>query len=129
MVKAPQPVGPLAVPLYPRTVPTGSPILIIVGMRITVDKQGRVSDARPSPFAFSTPTPYAEEFHAAVLAATSLWRFEPARIQRAESGRNEQGQGVLMLSPMETTEWVFDVSFTFTGNGKVVTGAAPRPLE
>ena len=116
-----QPIWPLARPAYPATALAAHAGFATVGVCITVDTAGRVSDVGPSPVCLSTPSPFAAEFRAAVEAAVAQWRFRPAEIRHFEIVKHPDGD-YLHLKSREVAEWKFDVSFTFNANGDVLTG-------
>jgi hypothetical protein len=115
-----QPIWPLAKPVYPAAALAAHAGFATVGVCITVDTEGRVSDVGPSPFCLSTPSPFAAEFRSAVEAAVAQWRFRPAEIRRFEIVKHPDGD-YLHLKSREVAEWRFDVSFTFNANGDVLT--------
>ena len=55
-----------------------------MGVNLTVDACGRVTDIRPSIVTFSSPGSFAKDFRAAVETALQQWRFVPAEIQDIE---------------------------------------------
>jgi hypothetical protein len=116
-----QPIWPLAKPEYPATALAAHAGLATVGVCITVDTEGRVSDVGLSPFCLSTPSPFAAEFRASVEAAVARWRFRPAEIRHFEIVKHPDGD-YLHLKSRETVEWKYDVSFTFNAKGDVLAG-------
>lgn len=115
------PDGPLVNPVYPAAALAGHAGWVIVGVRITIADDGRVTDVRPSPAVISTPTPYEEQFMAAIEAAVRRWHFTPGRF-RTEVAK--EGPGGLYWKPVgeRTTESFTDLAFTFTAMGEVVLG-------
>lgn len=90
-----------------------------VGVRVTIDSAGTVTDVSPSLFAVSVvPAAFAEEFKQAVDTAVRQWKFRPASIEYVEtvSGGGITYERVTRSEKLETT---LDLSFTFTANGKV----------
>ena len=120
-VTAAQAILPLANPIYPPAAFKARAGTAKVGVRITIDPEGRVSDTRPSLTVFSTPTLFAAEFQAAVEAAVAQWRFRPAEVKHLEMVAAEGGP-YMRLSGREKWEWAFDVEFTFSASGDVLTG-------
>jgi hypothetical protein len=121
-VLAAEPILPLAVPVYPKAALAARTGRVVVGIRITIDIQGRVAETGPSPVVFSTPNAYAGGFREAVQAALAQWRFQPAVIQHFTSVREPNGEAVLFLRGTEKTDWAFDLAFTFTASGDVMSG-------
>ena len=117
-------IEPLTVPVYPRGVPPRKAGVVTIGVRLTVDEQGRVTDVGPSLLAVSIPTPYSEQFEAAVRAAVLQWRFQPAQRYRVDYSRNAQSGLERKVSGRANVETWFDVMFTFTERGEVKTGPA-----
>jgi hypothetical protein len=121
-----EPILPLAKPVYPKAALTARDGASLVGVRISVDSDGRVSDVRPSLVCLSTPGPFAGEFQAAVEAALALWRFEPGEVQHLEPANAPDGSQYMRVKDREKVEWTFDVSFTFTAAGDVLSGLPGR---
>ena len=119
---APEPIRPLATPVYPSAALAAHRGLVIVGVRITVDTMGRVSAVDPSLAIFSSANSHAGGFREAVEAAVAQWRFVPAQLQHVEAVKDNDGHDVLFLRPMGTTDWTLDVAFTFSASGDVVGG-------
>lgn len=117
-----EPIEPLATPVYPRAALGRMRVPMMVGVRISVDGTGRVAHVGGSLVAFSSGGEYAEEFREAVEAALAQWRFTPAEIRHlvpraAKSGRGGHWQ----VTRAEPTDDAFDVSFTFSAKGEVLT--------
>lgn len=117
-----EPILPLAVPTYPPIALGTHAAPVVVGVRITVDPSGHVASVGPSLVCFSTPTPRAAEFHAAVEAAVAQWRFEPAEWRHLVPVTNLRGGGYWQVTRSEKTEYAFDLSFTFSTTGEVLPG-------
>ena len=105
-----KPVEPLAMPVYPPRALAAHAGDVTVKVDVTVSKEGRVSEMAPDILDFSTISRFHDDFRAAVEAAVSTWRFEPAQIDRLEPKAN--GQPIIVGS--EAQERVFVVSFKFT---------------
>lgn len=118
------PIEPLAKPVYPPSALGRETMPVAIGVRITVDAPGRVSDTRPSLAVISTPTPRAEEFRAAVEAAVGQWRFRPAELRRFVPMTDPTGAPAWALVGREKTDCTFDVSFIFQATGEVVSRGA-----
>lgn len=119
LVKA-EPILPLATPVYPKAALAGHAGSALVGVRITVDFTGKVSEIAPSLLAFSTPGPFAEEFRAAAETAVAQWRFLPAEIRHLQPGKGPQENEYWTITQIDKTEMTFDVSFTFNATGEVL---------
>ena len=91
-----------------------------VGVRIVVDPAGRVAEVRPSLAIVSMPSPFAAEFRAAVEAAVTKWRFNPAEIRHLELEHAPEGD-YQRVTERERIEWAFDVEFAFNTTGDVLT--------
>ena len=118
------PIYPLTYPVYPAHALKQKAGLACVGVRVTVDARGQVTEVGPSVVAFTTPGPFADEFFAAVAATVRQWRFRPARIEHVET---VQAAGIAPYSRVLSSEKVethFDLAFTFTAAGTVL-GAEP----
>lgn len=125
-VMAAEPVPPLAAPVYPKAVLARRLGLVIVGVRITVNREGQVAAIGDSPVVFSSPNSHGAGFREAVEAAVRQWRFEPAVLQHMENVRGADGRPVLTITGVEKTDWTFDVAFTFTADGDVLGGMPER---
>jgi hypothetical protein len=117
-----EPILPLAVPAYPKIPRAERPATAGVGVRITIDPAGRVTEVGLSVYAFSTPGPHAAEFRAAVEAAVAQWRFVPAEVIHYEPLGGPEGAAYLRATGSETIEWSYDVAFTFNAAGDVLSG-------
>lgn len=112
---------PFVSPAYPRKALLAKAGRNIVGVRITVDPTGRVSDVRLSLLVFSTPGPLAEDFRDAVESAVRQWQFTPARAEYIEIVH--EGEATYnRVTGSENVETEFDLAFTFTADGRVVLG-------
>lgn len=115
------PILPLSIPVFPKSVPITKAGLVTIGVRVNIDTNGRVTSVGPSMLTFSSPTPYANEFEAAVRTAVMTWRFEPAYRYSLRVFRTYEGGGAPKEIRREKMETYFDLSFTFTASGKVLT--------
>jgi len=118
-----RPIEPLAMPVYPARALAAKAGRTMIGVRITVDATGRVSDVGPSILAVSIPTRFDEDFQAAVRAAVRQWRFRPAQSYHVEVTKTAGGEPDIQVTRRENAETYFDVSFTFTAAGTVLGGA------
>jgi len=117
------PIYPLLNPVYPAKALSKQGGLATVGVRVTVDAGGRVTDVGPSMLVFSTPGPIADDFMAAVRVAVLQWRFRPAETEQIEWVRPPGMEPYSRVLSTEKTETHFDLAFTFTATGKVLGGA------
>jgi TonB family protein len=117
-----EPIPPLAQPTYPRTALAKQTIPVTVGVRITVDAEGRVADVRPSMLALSIAGGSATEFERAVEEALAQWRFKPAEAQHLVPKTDTAGNEFWQVTRAEKTTWTFDVSFAFSPGGDVRAG-------
>jgi len=118
-------IPPLTMPVFPKNALAAKAGLVTIGVRVNIDTEGRVTNVGPSMLTFSTPSPHAKEFEAAVRAAVMTWRFEPAYRYSLRIYRSSEGGAPPHETPREKTETYFDLSFTFTSGGKVLT-ESPR---
>jgi hypothetical protein len=120
-VKA-EPIEPLSPPVYPRVALGRVRRPMTVGVRITVDDTGRVAQVGPSLVAFSTGGEWAEEFRVAVEEALAQWRFKPAEFRHMEPRASKTGRGgYWQVTRSQPTDDGFDLAFTFTAKGDVLT--------
>jgi outer membrane biosynthesis protein TonB len=112
---------PAALPVYPKQARKAGALLTTIGVRITVDTQGRVSDVRPSILVFNTPGPFVDDFREAVETAVRQWQFRPGRVEYYEIV-SKDGFTYTRVTRMEDIESEFDLSFTFDPTGKVKAG-------
>jgi len=119
------PINPLATPVYPARALAAKAGQAVVSVRITVDERGQVSDIAPSIVGFSTPGPFADDFYAAVEKALRHWRFTPAEIDQVESAWTPREISNRVVRT-DKTETHFDVTFTFTASGGVISGAQKK---
>ena len=118
-----KPVLPLVLPFYPAKALAAKAGLTVVGVHVTVDKVGRVTDVGPSLLAVSIPTKFDAEFQAAVRAAVSQWQFSPAQIYHTVVVTAPGGETYQRVTDRQNVEAEFDLSFTFTATGEVLGGA------
>lgn len=116
-----RPVYPLAHPVYPPRALKARAGRVTVGVRLTVDAAGRVSDVAPSMLVFSTPGPFADDFRAAAETAVRQWRFRPAEIERIEFVQTPTVSYSRVLG-RQKVEAQLDVAFNFTAAGGVEMG-------
>ena len=116
---APRAVGKLAEPIYPAAALAAGAGPVTMGMRVVVDAEGRVADVGPSMRAWSTPTPWAAEFRAAIEAAVAQWRFRPAEVRHFTTVTNAAGS-YRSMTGREKTEWALHVTFSFKAEGGAV---------
>ena len=113
-----RPIQPLALPIYPTKALAAKAGQATVGVNVTVDTSGQVTEIRSSILTFSTPGPFAGDFRTAVETALRQWRFAPAESQEIEPilGLDQPATRVTRSEKVETT---FELSFTFTASGGV----------
>jgi hypothetical protein len=116
---SPRALGPLAEPVYPAAALVARAGPVVMGVRILVDVEGKVADVAPSLLSWSTPTPWAAEFRAAVEAAVAQWRFRPGEVRHFTTVTNAQGT-FRSMTGSEPTEWALHVAFTFNATGGMV---------
>lgn len=117
---------PLTLPIYPAKALAAKAGLVNVGVKISVDSDGHVTDLSPSLLTFSTPTRYASAFEEAVRVAVMTWHFHPAQHYYFEISPDESGVAKAKLLRKENTETFFDIAFTFTATGSVIAGASGK---
>jgi len=113
------PVLPLVMPIYPPRALAAKVGLTVIGVRVTVNKEGRVTDVGPSLVAVSILTKFGAEFQEAVRAAVSRWRFSPAEMYHAELVTPPGGEPYRRIVDQENVDASFDLAFTFTATGEV----------
>lgn len=117
-----KPMGELPPPAYPQEALAARTGQVLVGVRLIVDREGRVSRIEPSLSALSTPSRFSAQFRAAVEEAVARWRFTPAQLltlEREIVPRNKGGGEYWRLAGQEATETYFDVTFVFEASGRV----------
>lgn len=114
------PIPPLATPVYPAKALAAKVGRVTVGVKITVDVTGRVSEIGPSLRAVSIPNRFEEDFQDAVRAAVAQWRFHPALSYRIEHAPMPDGSTYQRMTDRRRVETTFDLAFTFTATGAVL---------
>jgi len=87
-----------------------------VGLRITFNETGRVSDVGESPVAGSTGGQYQAAFTAAALQALEQWRCWPPEVRKFRPGPDGDGDGkpdFQIVVKRKVLRAYFDVSITF----------------
>jgi hypothetical protein len=120
-----EPILPLATPVYPLAAYSKHTAPITVGVRVTIDAEGRVAEVRPSLRVFSSAGPLAPEFERAVEEALAQWRFRPAEARHLVPKTDSVGREYWQVTRAEKTTWSLDVAFTFAPGGDVLP-ADPR---
>lgn len=119
--------GDPLLPVYPPRALAAKAGAAQVGVRVTVDTAGRVTDLRPSMLAVTIAPPgFADDFQAAVETAVRQWRFSRARVEYVETVTAD-GFTYNRVARSERMEAEFDLAFTFTPSGKVESGAPSNP--
>lgn len=109
----------VVLPVYPARALAAKAGAAQVGVRITVDTEGRVSAVRPSMLALTIAPPgFAADFEQAVEAAVRQWRFHPAKTEEMETV-TVNGYSYDRVRRMELLEAEFDLAFTFSESGRV----------
>jgi TonB family protein len=117
-----QAIHPLVMPVYPPAALAARAGAATVGVRVTVDASGVVTDVRPSMLAVTiTPPEFAEAFREAVEVAVRRWKFAPARVHYLERVTDREFT-YERVTRTELIEAEFDLAFTFTPAGKVEAG-------
>lgn len=112
----------IVLPVYPARALKAKAGAAQVGVRVTVDTEGRVTDVRPSMLAISiVPPGFRTDFEAAVESAVRQWKFHPAKVQHVEVV-TEKGFTYSRVTRTEMLDAEFDLAFTFTPSGKVEAG-------
>jgi hypothetical protein len=119
VIELARPFLPLKKPVFPRAALRGHDAGAFVAAHVTVGVHGEVKDVAPGTLGFTTPSPFAEEYWAAVEAAVRAWRFQPAEVCGIEYMEHD-GKTVLTVVRREFIDAEFDVAFTFTATGEVV---------
>ncbi len=109
----------VVLPVYPARALAAKAGAAQVGVRITVDMEGRVTDVRPSMLAITiTHSGFREDFERAVEVAVRQWRFHPAKVEYIEVVTTK-GFTYSRVRRTEMIEAEFDLAFTFTTTGGV----------
>jgi outer membrane biosynthesis protein TonB len=116
-----QAIHPLAMPVYPAAALAAKAGWAQVGVHVTIDRLGRVTDVSASAFVPSTPGPFAGAFREAVEVAVRQWAFRPAEILYLEKVQAPEVT-YMRIARRETIEARFDMAFTFTATGGVMPG-------
>ncbi len=112
----------IVLPVYPARALAAKAGAAQVGVRVTVDSGGRVTNVRPSPLAITIGPPrFREDFERAADVAVRQWKFHPAKIQHVEIV-TEKGFTYSRVTGTEVIEAEFDLAFTFTSDGRVERG-------
>lgn len=112
----------LALPVYPQAMLGTAHAWAVIGIRITIDAHGAVTDTSLSPMVPSLPGSPAPAFLEAVQTATAQWRFHPAAYIVETYSRTPSGSLDWKITGVEPSESVTDLRFTFTGAGQVQLG-------
>ena len=121
VVVPPEAIGELARPIYPPSALAQHAGAAMVGVRLTLDLEGRVASVAPSLAVLSSPGPFAAEFREAVETVVRQWCFRPAEIRHLEMVADPGGP-YLHLASREPIEWMLDVQFRFSASGQVLAG-------
>ena len=116
-----EPIEPLVPAVYPR-IARRPPAPVTVGVEITVDPKGNVTDVGPSLQEIPITVLSDDQFYHAVREAVKQWRFRPAQRYRMRVPRVSEGGGAPYEISRETVECKFILRFTFTPTGAVSFG-------
>lgn len=125
-VEPAKPIEPLANPVYPSRALGASGGPMLVGVQLTVDTLGHVTNVQQSWKTFTSPSRYESDFRAAVEAAVRQWRFYPAQLQVIQRVQRAGRPDQYVVRRSDPTEWTFEVAFTFTDSGMVAANWARR---
>ena len=117
-----EPILPLAAPVYPKGALASPKGAVTVGVRVNIDRTGRVTGIEPSLAVFSTPNSYDSGFREAVETAVRQWRFLPAKLQSFSVVKDREGKDAVLVRDGDKIEWPIDVAFTFSASGDVLAG-------
>jgi hypothetical protein len=109
-----KPELPLAAPIYPKIALSAKMGTVSILDTIEIDKDGHVTNVRPSTTEIRIPTRYDDEFDQAIRVAVAQWEFEPAKAARLAPSND--GPTVMNANDVETS---LDVRFVFSTNGIV----------
>jgi hypothetical protein len=125
-VEPAKPVEPLVTPAYPAGALGSSAGPILVGVTLSVDASGNVTDVQQSWKTFTSPGRYESDFRAAVDAAVRQWRFDPAQIQVIQRVQRAGRPDQYVVRRSDPTDWTFEVVFTFNDSGAVAANLGAR---
>ncbi|MEO5959834.1 MAG: hypothetical protein ABIZ49_03065 [Opitutaceae bacterium] len=111
-----KPIEPLKTPSYPTNSPKPHADSVTVVAKIVVGADGRVEEIQRSIADFSLPTPFSRDCFEAAKDAISQWRFEPAQIAVVQP----QANGRPLIVSSTPTDRSFEIAFTFSSSGRVV---------
>ncbi|HWA24933.1 MAG TPA: hypothetical protein VG734_04590 [Lacunisphaera sp.] len=103
-------------PVYPARALAAKAGATTVGVHLSVDEHGAITDIRASIWVVSFPGPFAEDFRAAVEAALRQWRFRPAETVEVEQVQQD-GFTYARVAKREAVATEFDLAFDFTPDG------------
>jgi len=109
-------IDPVILPVYPARALAAKAGAATVGVHITVDEQGIITDIRSSIWVVSLPGPFREDFRAAVDAALSHWRFVPAEILEFERS-GPDGDAPVRVTKREKVVTELELAFDFAPGG------------
>ncbi len=115
-----RPLPPFVLPVYPPKALKAKAGRATVGVQVTVDAAGRVTDIGPSLLTFDTSGPFAADFLEAVQTAVRQWRFRPAETVQMELVQSG-GFSYRRIVRTTATDTKLDLAFTFTASGGVET--------
>ena len=116
-----RPTPPFVLPAYPPKALKAKAGRVTIGVQVSIDAAGRVTDIGPSLLTFDTPGPFAADFIEAAKAAVRQWRFRPAEVLQMETA-NSGDFSYQRIARSTKTETKLDLAFTFTASGGVEMG-------
>jgi hypothetical protein len=125
-VEPAKPIEPLVSPTFPARALGSTAGPILVGVKLSVDSSGSVTEVQQSWKTFTSPSRYESDFRAAVEAAVRQWRFEPAQIQVIQRVQRAGRRDQYVVRHSDPTEWTFEVVFTFNDSGTVAASLGAR---
>lgn len=111
-----RPIEPLVLPVYPARALAAKVGATTVGVHVSVDEQGAITDIRSSIWVVSLPGPFSEDFRAAVDTALRQWRFQPAEAIELEHVEQD-GFTYARVLKREKVPTEFDLAFDFAPEG------------
>lgn len=109
----------VVLPVYPPKALLAKAGRATVGVQVTVDKEGRVTDIGTSLLTYNTPGLFAGDFLEAVKAAVRQWQFSPAEVLQMETAKSGDFT-YQRIARTTKTETKLDLAFTFTATGQVL---------
>lgn len=112
----PVPLRDLVMPDLPPALLAAAPVEVVIVVRITVGRDGWVTQVEPSPRVPTEAGPWSALLLDSVKAATSAWAFDPARERILADGPDNDGDGVpdwRTVTESHPVAVFFDARFSF----------------